>query len=39
MESDVVLEDMFERIIIVNSNVSIEEEIDEGEGSIFGNLK
>ena len=39
MESDVVLEDMFERTTTANSNVSIEEEIDEGEGSISGNSK
>jgi len=37
VESDVVLEDMFERTTTANSSASIEEDIDKEEGNISGN--
>lgn len=37
VESDVVLEDMFERTTTANSSASIEEDIDKDEDNISGN--
>jgi len=37
VESDVVLEDMFERTTTANSSASIEEDIDKDKDNISGN--